>query len=57
MEKENNKNKKIYILIALSLCTFVIMTIGTTFSFFTSTIRGGHSKRRCITRLGRRNDI
>ena len=40
MEKENNKNKKIYILIALSLCTFVIMTIGTTFSFFTSTIRG-----------------
>lgn len=40
MRENENNNKKIYILIALSLCTFIIMTIGSTFSFFTSYIRG-----------------
>ena len=40
MEEEKIKNKKIYVLITLSIFTFIIITIGATFSFYTITIRG-----------------
>ncbi len=45
MEEGKIKNKKIYVLIALSIFTFIIMTIGATFAFYTYTIRGNEDSK------------